>query len=210
MLNQETLDKLYAAVEKPARYLGGEWNEIVKDEAALRFAMCFPDVYEIGMSHLGSRILYHVLNEQPEIACERVYAPWTDMEQQLRAEKLPVFSLETKRGLREFDVVGFSLLYEMCYTNILTMLDLSGIPFRAADRGEDMPLIVCGGPCCCNPEPIAPFMDAIMVGDGEEVIVELAKTVEHAKEAGEDRKTLLLHVPRSLQAQRSPLRRRPP
>lgn len=191
MLNQETLDKLYAAVEKPARYLGGEWNEIVKDEAALRFAMCFPDVYEIGMSHLGSRILYHVLNEQPEIACERVYAPWTDMEQQLRAEKLPVFSLETKRGLREFDVVGFSLLYEMCYTNILTMLDLSGIPFRAADRGEDMPLIVCGGPCCCNPEPIAPFMDAIMVGDGEEVIVELAKTVEHAKEAGEDRKTLL-------------------
>lgn len=191
MLNQETLDKLYAAVEKPARYLGGEWNEIVKNEAALRFAMCFPDVYEIGMSHLGSRILYHVLNEQPEIACERVYAPWTDMEQQLRAEKLPVFSLETKRGLREFDVVGFSLLYEMCYTNILTMLDLSGIPFRAADRGEDMPLIVCGGPCCCNPEPIAPFMDAIMVGDGEEVIVELAKTVEHAKEAGEDRKTLL-------------------
>ena len=191
MLNQETLDKLYAAVEKPARYLGGEWNEIVKDEAALRFAMCFPDVYEIGMSHLGSRILYHVLNEQPEIACERVYAPWTDMEQQLRAEKLPVFSLETKRGLREFDVVGFSLLYKMCYTNILTMLDLSGIPFRAADRGEDMPLIVCGGPCCCNPEPIAPFMDAIMVGDGEEVIVELAKTVEHAKEAGEDRKTLL-------------------
>lgn len=191
MLNQETLDKLYAAVEKPARYLGGEWNEIVKDEAALRFAMCFPDVYEIGMSHLGSRILYHVLNEQPEIGCERVYAPWTDMEQQLRAEKLPVFSLETKRGLREFDVVGFSLLYEMCYTNILTMLDLSGIPFRAADRGEDMPLIVCGGPCCCNPEPIAPFMDAIMVGDGEEVIVELAKTVEHAKEAGEDRKTLL-------------------
>lgn len=191
MLNQETLDKLYAAVEKPARYLGGEWNEIMKDEAALRFAMCFPDVYEIGMSHLGSRILYHVLNEQPEIACERVYAPWTDMEQQLRAEKLPVFSLETKRGLHEFDVVGFSLLYEMCYTNILTMLDLSGIPFRAADRGEDMPLIVCGGPCCCNPEPIAPFMDAIMVGDGEEVIVELAKTVEHAKAAGEDRKTLL-------------------
>ena len=147
MLNQETLDKLYAAVEKPARYLGGEWNEIVKDEAALRFAMCFPDVYEIGMSHLGSRILYHVLNEQPEIACERVYAPWTDMEQQLRAEKLPVFSLETKRGLREFDVVGFSLLYEMCYTNILTMLELSRIPFLAKERGEDMPLILAGGPC---------------------------------------------------------------
>ena len=163
MLDRKQLDKLLNAVEKPARYLGGEYNEIVKEEADLRFALCFPDVYDIGMSHLGSRILYHVLNEREGIACERVYTPWTDMEKAMRENALPIYSLETKRALSEFDIIGFSLLYEMCYTNILTMLDLAKIPFYAKDRGEDAPLIVCGGPCACNPEPVAPFMDAVMV-----------------------------------------------
>lgn len=191
MLDRKQLDKLLNAVEKPARYLGGEYNEIVKEEADLRFALCFPDVYDIGMSHLGSRILYHVLNEREGIACERVYTPWTDMEKAMRENALPIYSLETKRALSEFDIIGFSLLYEMCYTNILTMLDLAKIPFYAKDRGEDAPLIVCGGPCACNPEPIAPFMDAVMVGDGEEIIVELAETVRASRAAGEDKQTLL-------------------
>lgn len=191
MLTLKDWSKAVDRVEKPARYTGGEWNEIVKENASLRFALCFPDVYEIGMSHLGSRILYHVINERPEYACERVYTPWPDMEAVMREEKLPLWSLETKRALKEFDIVGFSLLYEMCYTNILTMLDLSGIPFYAKDRTEADPLIVCGGPCACNPEPIAPFMDAVMIGDGEELILELCDAVRDSKAAGESRERLL-------------------
>ena len=185
------MDKLLSMVEKPMRYIGGEWNMIKKEQADFRFALCFPDAYEIGMSHLGSRILYHVLNEREDIACERVFAPWPDMEQALRTEKQPLFSLETRRSLREFDMVGFSLLYEMCYTNILTMLELCGIPFRAEDRDESMPLIVCGGPCAVNPEPIAPFMDAVMIGDGEEMVPELVDTYRAAKAAGCNRKEIL-------------------
>lgn len=163
------LKRLLTAVEKPARYTGEEWNMIRKEGDRLRFALCFPDVYEIGMSHLGSRILYHVLNDMDEVYCERVFAPWTDMEAELRKAKLPLFSLETKRALGEFDVIGFSLLYEMCYSNILTMLELAGLPFLASQRSEDMPLVICGGPCAVNPEPIAAIMDAVVVGDGEEV-----------------------------------------
>ena len=143
--------RLLHGVEKPARYIGGEWNSIAKERAQVRFALCFPDVYEIGMSHLGSKILYHVLNSREDTACERVYAPWPDMERALRKAALPLCSLETKHPLASFDIVGFSLLYEMCYTNILAMLDLAGIPLRAAQRGADAPLIVCGGPCACNP-----------------------------------------------------------
>ncbi len=196
-MKQQVLDRLLSSgVENPARYIGGEWNSIVKESARLRFALCFPDVYEIGMSHLGSRILYHVLNARDGIACERVFAPWTDMEARLKEENLPLFSLETKRGLNSFDVIGFSLLYEMCYTNILTMLSLAGIPYRSADRGEDAPLVVCGGPCACNPEPIADFMDAVMIGDGEEMIVELADAVLASREAGETKKELLLRISR--------------
>ena len=191
MTDSTELGRILERVEKPARYTGGEWNEIRKEEADLRFALCFPDVYEIGMSHLGSRILYHVLNRQEGIACERVFAPWTDMEHQLRQAGIPLYSLETKRPVRDFDILGFSLLYEMCYTNILTVLELSGIPFRACDRDESMPLVVCGGPCACNPEPLAPFMDAVMIGDGEEMIVELAETVLDSRKKGESRKELL-------------------
>ena len=143
------------------------------------------------MSHLGSKILYHVLNSREDTACERVYAPWPDMERALRKADLPLCSLETKRPLASFDIVGFSLLYEMCYTNILAMLDLAGIPLRAAQRGADAPLIVCGGPCACNPEPLAPFMDAVMIGDGEELIGKLVDAQRAARAAGEDKHGLL-------------------
>lgn len=193
-MEQAAIERLLQRVEKPARYIGGEWNSIVKPEAAVRFALCFPDVYEIGMSHLGSRILYHVLNSRTDTACERAYAPWPDMEKAMRESGVPMFSLETKRPLAAFDIVGFSLLYEMCYTNIFTMLDLAGIPFRAADRGVDAPLIVCGGPCACNPEPLAPFMDAIMLGDGEELISELVDAYQSSRAAGETKRELLLRL----------------
>ena len=159
------LDKLLSRVEKPARYLGNEWNMTKKESYDFRFALCFPDVYEIGMSHQGGRILYHVLNSMDGVYCERCYAPWTDMEWELIDQHQPLFTLETKSPLRDFDIVGFSLLYEMCYTNVLTMLRLSDIPFYAAERDASYPLIVAGGPCTVNPEPIAPFFDAILIGE---------------------------------------------
>ena len=185
------LDRLLSTVEKPARYVGGEYNSIVKPEADVRFALCFPDVYEIGMSHVGSRILYHILNEAEGVACERVFAPWPDMEQALTDVGMPLFSLETMRPLMQFDIVGFSLLYEMGYTEVLAMLALSGIPLRADKRGAGMPLVIAGGPCCCNPEPVAPFFDAILIGDGEELAVEVTEAVRIAKREGMSRETLL-------------------
>ena len=190
-LNQTVLNRLLTRVEKPARYIGGEYNSIVKEHADVRFALLFPDVYEIGMSHLGSRILYHVLNEAEGVACERAFAPWPDLEQVLREEHEPLFSLETKRPLGEFDVLGFSLLYEMCYTNILQMLDLSGVALLAKDRRESDPLVICGGPCVCNPTPIAPFMDAVLIGDGEEIVLDLVNAVRCAKAEGKNKAELL-------------------
>lgn len=195
-MEQWALERLLQNVEKPARYIGGEWNSIVKEQADVRFALCFPDVYEIGMSHMGTKILYHVLNTRADTACERVYTPWPDMEKVLRENDVPLFSLETKRSLASFDIVGFSLLYEMCYTNILTMLDLSGIPMRSADRGEDAPLVVCGGPCMCNPEPVAPFMDVVMLGDGEDLISELVDAYLASRAAGESRHEMLRRIAR--------------
>ncbi len=180
-MDPQTLAGLLHRVEKPARYTGGELNQIVKEDADVRVALCFPDVYEIGMSHLGSRILYHILNGMDGVACERAFAPWPDFEAVLRAEKLPLYSLETKRALNTFDVVGFSLLYEMCYTNILTMLDLAGIPLLSAGRGETDPLVIAGGPCACNPEPVAAFFDAVLLGDGEELLPEFVRAVQKAK-----------------------------
>lgn len=185
-------DKLLSGVEKPARYTGAELNMTKKQDAALRFALCFPDVYEIGMSHLGSRILYNVLNMREDTICERVFAPWKDMEQAMRLNGLPLFTLETKRPVAECDALGFSLLYEMCYTNILTMLDLAGIPYFSKDRGEDIPIILCGGPCACNPEPIAPFMDAVMIGEGEELIADVADVLLACKKTGCKRAETLL------------------
>ena len=182
---------LLSRVEKPARYIGSEWNTEQKEVCDFRFALCFPDVYEIGMSHLGSRILYHVLNDMDGVSCERCYAPWTDMEQALREMNVPLFTLETKSPLKAFDIVGFSLLYEMCYTNVLTMLELSGIPFLAEERDESYPLIVAGGPCTCNPEPIAEVFDAVLLGDGEELEPELVECVRRAKREGISKAALL-------------------
>ena len=188
------LDKLLSGVEKPARYIGGEYNSIMKEDASLRWALCFPDVYEIGMSHLGSRILYHILNDLQEVACERAFAPWPDMGKALREAKLPLFTLETKRPLAQCDIIGFSLLYEMCYTNILTMLDLAGLPLRAKDRAEGMPLVVAGGPCVCNPMPVAPFFDALLLGDGEELIVEVSLALLDARRRGLGRQAQLREI----------------
>jgi radical SAM family uncharacterized protein len=194
VVEEGALTRLLMEVEKPARYMGGEWNMVKKEGENFRFALCFPDVYEIGMSHMGSRILYHVLNEMEGVACERCFCPWSDMEALLRREGMPLFSLENRLPLGSFDIVGFSLLYEMCYTNILTMLELSRIPFLAKERGEDMPLILAGGPCAVNPEPLAEIVDAVIVGDGEEVEPEIVEAVRASKAAGESKRQLLLRL----------------
>lgn len=188
------LDMILPQVEKPARYTGGEFGSIVKTDPYIRMCLCFPDTYEIGMSHLGSRILYNILNSEEDIACERAFAPWVDMEKLMREYELPMYSLETKTPLRNFDVIAFSLLYELCYTNILTMLDLSGIPFYAKDRDESYPLIICGGPCTCNPEPIAPFFDIVLFGDGEEMDAELMHLYREAKKIGLSRHEFLMQA----------------
>ncbi|MBO7631714.1 MAG: B12-binding domain-containing radical SAM protein, partial [Lachnospiraceae bacterium] len=162
-------DEILLSVEKPARYTGGEVNMVVKDPAAcgIRFCMCFPDVYEVGMSHLGIQILYDMFNRREDTYCERVYSPWVDLDKIMREKKIPLFSLETQTPIKQFDFLGITLQYEMCYTNILQVLDLSGIPLRSKDRGEDDPIVVGGGPCSYNPEPIADFFDFFYIGEGE-------------------------------------------
>ena len=167
---------ILARVERPGQYTGGEWNAVIKDHRSvgLTFALAFPDTYAIGMSHTGGTILYDILNRRPDIAAERAYMPLPDMQRELRAHGVPLLSLETHTPLRQFDVVGFSLQYEMCTTNLLAMLDLAGIPLRTADRGADDPLVVAGGPGAVAPEPVAPFLDLIVPGDGEEVVLALA------------------------------------
>ena len=170
-------DALLSRVTKPARYIGGEWNSVKKDPGTTRarFVLAYPDTYEVGMSHLGLHILYHVLNSHPDFMAERVFAAWPDMEEQLRARGMALASLESRTPLREFDVVGFTLPYELTYTNILNMLDLGGIPVRAADRTSDHPLVIGGGPGAVNPEPMADFFDAFLIGEGEEAILEIAE-----------------------------------
>ncbi|HYP27867.1 MAG TPA: TIGR03960 family B12-binding radical SAM protein [Blastocatellia bacterium] len=182
------LDSLLPTVEKPARYVGGEWNAIHKDGAKVdtRIALCFPDTYEIGMSHLGLKILYSLLNKVENWAAERVYAPWPDMEARLRQHGIPLLSLESYTPLSEFDVVGFSLQYELTYTNLLTMLDLGGIPLRTRDRSLDDPLVIAGGPTVYSSEPIADFVDVIVVGDGEEAFPQLVSRYMELKALGED------------------------
>ena len=162
-------DDILLRVEKPARYIGNEVNSVMKDKnkVALRFAMCFPDVYEIGMSHLGIQILYSMMNDWEDVWCERVYSPWTDLDQILREENIPLFCLESQDPVREMDFLGITLQYEMCYTNILQILDLSQIPLLAKDRDDTMPIVIGGGPCTYNPEPIADFFDLFYIGEGE-------------------------------------------
>jgi len=181
-------DVLLSRVTKPARYTDGEWNAVHKDAAAVRarFALIYPDTYEIGMSHLGLHILYHILNAHPDYLAERAFAPWPDMEDQLRTRGLPLMSLESRTPLRDFDALGITLPYELTYTNILNVLDLAGVPLRAAERGPDDPLIIGGGPGAVNPEPMADFFDAILVGEGEEAVLEIA----HAVAAGDREKAL--------------------
>ena len=162
-------EEILLKVEKPARYIGNEVNSVVKDKAAVavRFAMCFPDVYEIGMSHLGIQILYSLLNSWEDVWCERVYSPWVDLDRIMREEKIPLFALESQEPVKEMDFLGITLQYEMCYTNILQILDLAQIPLLAAERGEDMPVVIGGGPCTYIPEPIADFFDLFYIGEGE-------------------------------------------
>jgi radical SAM family uncharacterized protein/radical SAM-linked protein len=189
-----SLDDILPLVERPSRYLGSEINSIKKDAAStkLRIALAFPDLYEIGTSHFGLHILYHILNSQADIAAERVFAPAVDMEARLREAEQPLFSLESQAPLNYFDIVGFSLLYELNYTNILTMLDLAGIPYLAADRNDAYPLIIAGGPCTCNPEPVADFFDAIVIGDGENVILQMALAwLDWKKDIASDRAGIL-------------------
>ncbi|MBE5783209.1 MAG: TIGR03960 family B12-binding radical SAM protein [Clostridiales bacterium] len=184
---------LLEKVQKPARYIGGEMNAVLKpwDSVKIRFAFCFPDTYEIAMSHLGMKILYHLINERSDALCERVCMPDADMADLMRQEQVPLFGLESRNELKDFDIVGFTLQYEMSFSNILEMLDLGNIPVYGRDRGEDMPLVVAGGPCAFNPEPLAPFIDAFMIGDGEEVMHELIDTVRDCKEKGASKKDTL-------------------
>ncbi len=177
-------------VSKPSRYLGTEVNAVHKDPAAvdLRVALCFPDAYEVGMSYLGLQILYHIFNQHPKVWAERVYTPWPDMEARLRETGEPLASLESRTPLRDFDLLGITLPYELTYTNILTVLDLGGIPLRAADRDERFPVVIGGGSCSVNPEPIAPFFDAVLIGDGEDAVREIAEVMRRWKAEGPTRR----------------------
>ena len=174
-------------VNKPARYVGGEYNSVVKSEADVRMCLAFPDVYDIGMSHLGTKILYSLINKTPDLALERCYTPWFDMEQQLRERELPLISLETGRSLADFDAVGFSLQYEMTYTNVLTMLDLGGIPLRSEERTMAHPIVLAGGPNATHPEVVAPFIDAFLVGDAEEALIDVLRLIGACRDEGKTR-----------------------
>lgn len=176
-------DDILLAVEKPARYTGGEVNSIVKDHSKnyVKFAFCFPDVYEVGMSHMGGPIIYNIINKREDSLCERIFAPWTDMERKMRENDIPLFSLETKTAAAKFDVLGFTLQYEMSYTNILNMIDLAGIPLLGEDRSENDPLICAGGPCVFNPEPLADVIDFFLIGEGEEKINDILDKIKEKK-----------------------------
>lgn len=177
------LDLVLQNVEKPARYTGGEYRQVVKDKSAvrLRVAFCFPDTYEIGMSNLGMRILYGLLNGIDGVWCERVFAPWSDMEGQMRKNGIPLYALESGDPISGFDIVAFSLGYELSYTNVLNMLDLAGIPLRSADRDDSSPLVIAGGTCCFNPEPLADFIDAFVIGEGEDIVGEIVALFNEAR-----------------------------
>ena len=189
----DVLERILPTVSKPARYTGGEWNSVVKDWDAcdVRWALAFPDTYEIGMSNLGLAILYDILNRQDRVLAERVYAPWVDMEQAMRAAGLRLFGLESRRPLSEYDVIGASLPYEQVYTNLLNMLDLAGLPVLAAERDERHPLIIAGGGAVYNPEPMADFVDAFVLGDGEDVVMDITNAIREGKGQGLSRDSLL-------------------
>ena len=189
-----SLERILPKVQKPARYTGGEYNAIVKNkrDVEVRYALCFPDTYEIGMSNLGVRILYGVMNALPWCWCERVFAPWVDMEEEMRSEGIALYGLESGDSIADFDLIGFSLGYEMAYTNVLNMLDLAGVPVRSEDRYELGPIVVAGGTCAFNPEPLAPFVDIFSLGEGEDVSVELLELYRKAKAEQWEKEEFLL------------------
>ncbi|PKM66364.1 MAG: B12-binding domain-containing radical SAM protein [Firmicutes bacterium HGW-Firmicutes-2] len=186
-------DKILLQVEKPARYIGNEVNAIYKNEneVAIRFALCFPDVYDIGMSHLGLSILYNLLNQRDDLWCERVFSPWVDLDRIMEEEKLPLFALESQEPIKTFDFIGITIQYEMCYTNILRVLDLAQIPLLSKDRTEDHPLVCAGGPCVYNPEPISDFIDFFYIGEGEVQLDALMDAYKFHKESGGTKKAFL-------------------
>ncbi|MCX7709915.1 MAG: TIGR03960 family B12-binding radical SAM protein [Clostridia bacterium] len=186
-------DNILRNVEKPSRYTGNEWNSVTKslDKINIRFAFGFPDVYEIGMSHLGSKILYHLLNQREDTWCERVFAPWVDMEEQMRKNQIPLFALESKDPIKSFDFFGFTLQYEMSYTNIINMLDLAGVPLKSSMRTEDDLFVCAGGPCAYNPEPLAEIMDFFLMGEGEEILNEVLDVFKAWKNEGAAREDFL-------------------
>ena len=186
-------DDILMKIEKPARYIGGEVNSVMKEKEKvdIRFAMCFPDLYEIGMSHLGIQILYDMFNRREDTWCERVYSPWTDLDKVLREKNIPLFALESQDPVRDFDFLGITIQFEMCYTNILQILDLSRIPLHASDRTEKDPFVIGGGPCTCNPEPLADFFDIFYIGEGETVYDELLDAYKTWKSSGKSRKAFL-------------------
>lgn len=186
-------DEILLTVDKPARYIGNEVNMVVKDPSKIdvRFCMCFPDVYEIGMSHLGIQILYDMLNKREDTYCERVYSPWVDLDKIMREKDIPLFALESQDNVKDFDFLGITIQYEMCYTNILQILDLSKIPMYAKDRTEDFPIVIGGGPCAYNPEPIADFFDLFYIGEGETAYDELLDAYKENKKNGGSKKSFL-------------------
>jgi radical SAM family uncharacterized protein len=193
---EASLERILLKVQKPGRYVGGELNSVAKDwdRTETRVALVFPDIYDIGISNLGLQILYDLINQRPEALAERAYAPWVDMEEQMRANDIPLYSLETKHALADFDIIGFSLPYETLYTNALNVLDLAKIPLRSEQRGQADPLVIAGGHACFNPEPMHAFIDAFVVGEGEEVMLEIITAVQSAKVQHEQHREVLLRL----------------
>ena len=192
-MDNRKLEQLLLTVQKPGRYSGGEVNSVIKDKnkVDVRFAFCFPDTYEIGMSHLGMKILYSQFNSRDDIWCERVFAPWLDFEEVMRKNSIPLFALESRDSIKDFDFIGFTLQYEMSYTNVLNMLDLAGVPIRSKDRTDFTPIVVAGGPCACNAEPIADFIDIFFLGEGEEVDLEVIDLYKEFKKNGKSKQEFL-------------------
>ena len=192
MVSKE-VEKLLLKVQKPGRYVGGELNEVIKDKKKVdcRFAFCFPDTYEVGMSHLGMKILYSLMNAVPYIWCERVFAPWVDMEEEMIKHNIPLYALESGDPVSDFDFIGFTLQYELSFTNMLNMLRLSGVPIKSCDRKELKNIVVAGGPCACNPEPIADFVDIFFIGEGEEVDLEVIELFRRCRAEGKSKQEFL-------------------
>lgn len=191
---RKDIEKILQYVQKPARYCGGELNSVIKDadKVDIRYAFCFPDLYEIGMSHLGMKILYSLVNSLDYAWCERVFAPDSDMEAEMRENGVKLFALESEDDIKDFDIIGFTLMYELSYTNVLNMLNLAGIPLLSSERDSLQPIICCGGPCACNPEPLADFVDLVFLGDGEESTVEVLELLRECKKSGVSKQEFLL------------------